>query len=233
MAAGQQALVTARKEFDQQVVAFGLKVRDESSSTMDTPDHPFPKHPGLSDVVESNTSTYPQQHMPFYRRRDGIIIIILIIIIVIGAIVGGALGGSAALTAQRDRDVITTAAAIPTQFIATAAATPTQVSITTVTTSTVTASTVTTSTVTASTVTTSTMTTSTATTSTATTSTVTTSTMVTTISAPSPSPSNCVWEGTAPFCDGKCHTGFTQMKEDNCGSGACCSTGFKVYCCQQ
>lgn len=60
-----------------------------------------------------------------------------------------------------------------------------------------------------------------------------TTTTTTTLSAPSPSPSNCVWEGTAPFCDGKCHTGFTQMKEDSCGIGDCCFTGFKVYCCQQ
>lgn len=54
-----------------------------------------------------------------------------------------------------------------------------------------------------------------------------------TLSAASPSPSNCVWEGTAPFCDGKCHTGFTQINEDNCGNGDCCATGFKVYCCQE
>ena len=166
------------------------------STMANTPDHAYREQPGLSGVLESNTSAavrsgfiighsvwpelnfleqYPQQHIPFYRRRNGIIIIILIIIIVIGAIVGGGVGGSA-LTAQRDG---TTAAAVPI--------------ITTVTTTTITV----------------------------------------TSSAPSPSPSNCVWEGSAPFCDGKCHTGFTQMKEDNCGGGACCSTGFKVYCCQQ
>ena len=163
-----------------------------STTMAKSSDHPYREQPGLFGVAESNTSTvrsgfyywasdwlleqYPQQHTPFYRRRDGIIIIIVIIIIVIGAIVGGALGGSA-LTAQRDD---TTAAAVPSQVITT----------------------------------------------------VTTSTTVT-LSAPSPSPSNCVWEGTAPFCDGKCLTGFTQIKEDNCGSGDCCSIGFKVYCCQQ
>ncbi|KAF8811284.1 hypothetical protein BYT27DRAFT_7089768 [Phlegmacium glaucopus] len=58
-------------------------------------------------------------------------------------------------------------------------------------------------------------------------------TITTTVTAPSPTPSNCVWEGTAPFCDGKCHTGFTQIKEDNCGIGRCCATGFKVFCCQE
>ena len=48
----------------------------------------------------------------------------------------------------------------------------------------------------------------------------------------SPSPT-CIWEGTAPFCNGKCHTGFTQVQTDGCGDGACCFIGLKVYCCQE
>ena len=51
-----------------------------------------------------------------------------------------------------------------------------------------------------------------------------------TLSAPSPI---CFWKGTAPFCGGICPLGFTNMKEDDCGDGDCCFTGFKVFCCQQ
>lgn len=38
------------------------------------------------------------------------------------------------------------------------------------------------------------------------------------------------WRGTAPFCDGKCLPGETQIKRDDCGNGACCWTGHKVLC---
>ena len=144
--------------------------------------------------------------MPFYRRRDGIIVIILIIVIVIGAIVGGAVGGTRTLRLAAQRDG-TTAGVQAISTNVTTSTTSVQVVSTTVTTST-TADVQVVST------------------------TMTTSTTAT-FSAPSPSPSNCVWEGSAPFCDGKCHTGFTQIQEDNCGSGDCCWTGFKVYCCQQ
>ena len=55
-------------------------------------------------------------------------------------------------------------------------------------------------------------------------------TVTTTTTMPAPT-SSCIWEGTAPFCDGKCHPGFTQIQMDNCGNGACCIFGLKVYCC--
>jgi hypothetical protein len=41
----------------------------------------------------------------------------------------------------------------------------------------------------------------------------------------------CRWEGTAPFCDGKCDSGYTQTKTSKVGDGKKCTTGHKVYCC--
>lgn len=38
------------------------------------------------------------------------------------------------------------------------------------------------------------------------------------------------WRGTAPFCDGSCNPGETQISTSNCGDGACCWTGHKVLC---
>lgn len=38
------------------------------------------------------------------------------------------------------------------------------------------------------------------------------------------------WRGTAPFCDGQCLPGETQIGSSNCGDGACCWTGHKVLC---
>jgi hypothetical protein len=38
------------------------------------------------------------------------------------------------------------------------------------------------------------------------------------------------WRGTAPFCDGQCNPGETQIATSNCGDGACCWTGQKVLC---
>ncbi len=38
------------------------------------------------------------------------------------------------------------------------------------------------------------------------------------------------WRGTAPFCDGECQKGETQIATSNCGNGACCWTGHKVLC---
>lgn len=38
------------------------------------------------------------------------------------------------------------------------------------------------------------------------------------------------WRGTAPFCDGQCLAGETQIGSNNCGDGACCWTGHKVLC---
>ena len=38
------------------------------------------------------------------------------------------------------------------------------------------------------------------------------------------------WRGTAPFCDGQCLRGETEIGESRCGDGACCFTGHKVLC---
>ena len=38
------------------------------------------------------------------------------------------------------------------------------------------------------------------------------------------------WRGTAPFCNGQCQAGETQVATSNCGDGACCWTGHKVLC---
>ena len=42
----------------------------------------------------------------------------------------------------------------------------------------------------------------------------------------------CYWDGTAPFCAGGCPQGYTEKKRNSCGDGACCVTGYKVYCCK-
>jgi hypothetical protein len=42
----------------------------------------------------------------------------------------------------------------------------------------------------------------------------------------------CYWDGTAPFCAGACPAGYTAQRRDSCGDGACCITGYKVYCCK-
>ncbi|KAI1661250.1 hypothetical protein F4813DRAFT_346919 [Daldinia decipiens] len=42
---------------------------------------------------------------------------------------------------------------------------------------------------------------------------------------------NCYWSGTAPFCAGSCDAGYTECSTDGCGDGACCTTGYKKYCC--
>ncbi|KAF8539185.1 hypothetical protein BDD12DRAFT_737967, partial [Trichophaea hybrida] len=42
----------------------------------------------------------------------------------------------------------------------------------------------------------------------------------------------CMWKGIAPFCMPKCPDGWKKIKWDKCGgSGSCCWTGYKVYCC--
>jgi chitinase len=43
--------------------------------------------------------------------------------------------------------------------------------------------------------------------------------------------SACLWKGTAPFCNGKCDTGYTATKTSKVGDGKKCATGHKVYCC--
>jgi hypothetical protein len=43
---------------------------------------------------------------------------------------------------------------------------------------------------------------------------------------------NCYWDGTAPFCAGGCPNGYVERMRNGCGDGACCWTGYKVYCCK-
>jgi hypothetical protein len=42
----------------------------------------------------------------------------------------------------------------------------------------------------------------------------------------------CYWDGTAPFCAGGCPPGYAERGRSSCGDGACCWTGYKVYCCK-
>ncbi|KDR70441.1 hypothetical protein GALMADRAFT_230078 [Galerina marginata CBS 339.88] len=44
----------------------------------------------------------------------------------------------------------------------------------------------------------------------------------------------CGWSGTAPFCNGKCSSSQTKLPSplDDCGTGKCCSSGSKAFCCQ-
>ena len=44
----------------------------------------------------------------------------------------------------------------------------------------------------------------------------------------------CGWSGTAPTCITTCSSGETNLPSslDKCGTGACCITGSKVFCCQ-
>jgi hypothetical protein len=37
---------------------------------------------------------------------------------------------------------------------------------------------------------------------------------------------NCRWDGTSPFCEGRCPSGFVARKYKACFSG------WKVYCCE-
>lgn len=41
----------------------------------------------------------------------------------------------------------------------------------------------------------------------------------------------CTWRGTAPFCNGKCHSGEVQVATDWNGGGEDCITGHKALCC--
>lgn len=38
------------------------------------------------------------------------------------------------------------------------------------------------------------------------------------------------WRGTAPFCDGQCRAGETEVRRSKTGNGARCWTGTKVLC---
>ncbi|KAL0947316.1 hypothetical protein HGRIS_013435 [Hohenbuehelia grisea] len=51
-------------------------------------------------------------------------------------------------------------------------------------------------------------------------------------SAAASTPDGCYWDGTAPFCAGSCPPGYTEENRGSCGDGACCWTGYKVYCCK-
>jgi hypothetical protein len=42
----------------------------------------------------------------------------------------------------------------------------------------------------------------------------------------------CIWEGTAPACNGNCRPGYTLAKRDKEGDGKKCLTGTKAYCCK-
>ncbi|EJP62340.1 bacteriodes thetaiotaomicron symbiotic chitinase [Beauveria bassiana ARSEF 2860] len=44
--------------------------------------------------------------------------------------------------------------------------------------------------------------------------------------------SACYWEGSAPFCEGRCKPGWRQIGRDKCGDGKCCWRGTKAHCCK-
>ncbi|KAF5544861.1 hypothetical protein FNAPI_9300 [Fusarium napiforme] len=44
--------------------------------------------------------------------------------------------------------------------------------------------------------------------------------------------SGCRWEGTAPYCDGECESGWSERGRSQCGDGSCCWTGSKALCCE-
>ena len=47
-----------------------------------------------------------------------------------------------------------------------------------------------------------------------------------------PAPSGCYWNGTPGFCLPSCDEPYFEAKEDACGDGECCQSGFKVLCCK-
>ena len=48
-----------------------------------------------------------------------------------------------------------------------------------------------------------------------------------------PDPHRCTWRGSAPSCNGHCHTGEVTLEYNKWGSGDYCEDGQKVYCCEQ
>jgi hypothetical protein len=46
-------------------------------------------------------------------------------------------------------------------------------------------------------------------------------------SAEAASYGNCYWDGSSPFCQGQCRSGFVVRKTKSCMSG------YKVYCCER
>ena len=45
-------------------------------------------------------------------------------------------------------------------------------------------------------------------------------------------PSGCYWSGIAHYCTPSCDAPYFESKEDACGDGECCTSGFKVLCCK-
>ena len=46
-----------------------------------------------------------------------------------------------------------------------------------------------------------------------------------------PAPSGCYWNGIAHYCTPSCDAPYFESKQDACGDGECCLTGYKVLCC--
>jgi hypothetical protein len=46
------------------------------------------------------------------------------------------------------------------------------------------------------------------------------------------SPYTCRWDGTAPFCSGRCRGGEERIGRSVRGDGAKCATGHKEHCCR-
>ncbi|KAI4285352.1 MAG: hypothetical protein L6R38_000708 [Xanthoria sp. 2 TBL-2021] len=47
-----------------------------------------------------------------------------------------------------------------------------------------------------------------------------------------PNPDKCVWRGTAPSCNGRCHDGEVTVQQNKWGDGKYCEDGNKAYCCE-
>ncbi|KAL8730716.1 MAG: hypothetical protein Q9166_003908 [cf. Caloplaca sp. 2 TL-2023] len=47
-----------------------------------------------------------------------------------------------------------------------------------------------------------------------------------------PDPDKCVWRGTAPSCNGRCHDGEVTVQQNKWGDGKYCEDGNKAYCCE-
>lgn len=49
--------------------------------------------------------------------------------------------------------------------------------------------------------------------------------------AAAPNPDTCTWRGTAPQCNGRCHSGEVALESNKWGDGKHCDDGLKFYCC--
>ena len=45
-------------------------------------------------------------------------------------------------------------------------------------------------------------------------------------------PTGCYWNGTPNFCLPSCDAPYFESRQDACGDGECCMTGYKVLCCK-